>query len=205
MPLMEFLWEESTPPMSSQLLKEYLLKVSPPISMILSSREPPDTLRMSSRMHLSTDLRESRKANKPNLSGEPSSRQSRNQSTPSSWRTSRRLSTWEDIFQPDSLLQTALGLTNLGSDSSIFKLQIISNDIIMSRYLNRILESFLLSTGSLLLSLLGSLLLSFLLSVLVLGRFLVSSLLGSKGSLSLLDFSDGFLGKSLFVFRTSGF
>jgi hypothetical protein len=52
---------------------------------------------------------------------------------------------------------------------------------------------------------LGSLLLGFLLSVLILCGLLVSSLLGGQGSLSLLDFSDGFVSKGLFVLRASGF
>lgn len=75
----------------------------------------------------------------------------------------------------------------------------------MSGYLNRILESFLLSTGSLLLGLLGSLFLGFLLGVLILSRLLVAGLLGGQSSLSLLDFSDGFLSESLSVLRASSF
>lgn len=47
---------------------------------------------------------------------------------------------------------------------------------------------------------------SFLLGVLLLiDRLLVSCLLGSKSSLSLLDFSDGFFSESLFVLRSGVF
>jgi hypothetical protein len=68
-------------------------------------------------------------------------------------------------------------------------------------------QSFLLFGGSsLLLGLLGSLVLGFLLHVLVLVHdLLVGGLLGSKSSLSLLDFSDSFLSEGFLILRPCSF
>jgi hypothetical protein len=67
-------------------------------------------------------------------------------------------------------------------------------------------QSFLLGNGSFLLALLGSLVLSFLLDILVLvDNLLVGVLLGSNGSLSLLDLADGFLSEGLLIFGTCSF
>jgi hypothetical protein len=53
---------------------------------------------------------------------------------------------------------------------------------------------------------LGSLVLSFLLDILVLvDNLLVGVLLGSNGSLSLLDLADGFLSEGLLIFGTCSF
>lgn len=90
--------------------------VSLPTSMMPGSRDNHHGLNLNWRTLQKPDSKELNKANKPNPNGKPTPRPLKNKLMPSFWKTSRRLNTWEDIWEPDLLFTTTADPTKCNSD-----------------------------------------------------------------------------------------